>query len=175
MWAPVQRLVVGVAISLGLIGCSSPSTSSTSVVSPLPSAVASAQVTGACPVTLANGSTPPGVPPSVSGVNHGNGAVWVDVYPGGKVVAQPDQVDRDGSVDMKFPWWRGSVGQLVVTGRRLDGPSPPLRAYIPSGYGSSGFQATGLIFPTEGSWEVIGRVGKHTLTFVTLVEKSPPA
>jgi hypothetical protein len=42
-------------------------------------------------------------------------------------------------------------------------------ANIPSGYGDSGFQATGIIFPTEGCWEVTGRVGEASLTFVTLV------
>jgi len=30
-------------------------------------------------------------------------------------------------------------------------------------------QPTELIFPTEGCWEVTGRVGDASLTFVTLV------
>ncbi len=50
-------------------------------------------------------------------------------------------------------------------------PAPPLRADIPEGYGLSGFQASGVIFPTEGCWEVTGRVGNVSLTFVTLVVK----
>jgi len=56
-------------------------------------------------------------------------------------------------------------------GKRLDAPAPPLRAIIPEGYGDTGFQATGLIFPTEGCWEVTGEVGDTRVTFVTRVVK----
>ena len=78
---------------------------------------------------------------------------------------------EDGSLSMKFPWRRGLKGKLRIEGRRLDGSAPPLRARIPVGYADTGFQATALIFPTEGCWEVTGRVGKANLTFVTLVVK----
>jgi hypothetical protein len=63
-------------------------------------------------------------------------------------------------------------GDLAITGRRLDKPAPPLRAYVPAGYGESRFQPSGLYFPTEGCWEVTGRVGQARLTFVTLVVKA---
>jgi hypothetical protein len=72
---------------------------------------------------------------------------------------------------MKFLWWRGVRGKLTIQGQRLDAPAPPLRADIPGGYGDTGFQATGLIFPTEGCWEVTGKVGESSLTFVTRVVK----
>jgi hypothetical protein len=72
---------------------------------------------------------------------------------------------------MKWPWWRRLTGPLSIEGRRLDGTAPPLGAHIPSGYGPKGFQVSGLIFPTEGCWEVTGRVSDPTLTFVTAVEK----
>jgi hypothetical protein len=72
---------------------------------------------------------------------------------------------------MKFGWWRAVTGPLRITGRRLDGEAPPLRADIPSGYGDTGFQATGVIFPTEGCWQVTGTVAGSTLTFVTFVIK----
>jgi hypothetical protein len=49
---------------------------------------------------------------------------------------------------------------------------PPLRARIPDGYGDTGFQATALIFPTEGCWEVTGEVGDTRLTFLTPVVSS---
>jgi hypothetical protein len=45
-----------------------------------------------------------------------------------------------------------------------------LRAHIPSGYSGS-FQATRLVFPTPGCWEVTGRVGEASLTFVVVVVK----
>ena len=72
---------------------------------------------------------------------------------------------------MKFPWWRGLRGRLVIEGRRLDAGAPPLRAHIPAGYGASGFQATGVIFPTPGCWEVTGHLGDTSLSFVVNVVK----
>jgi hypothetical protein len=81
----------------------------------------------------------------------------------------PGFVLEDGSLSMKFPWWRGVRGQLQIVGRRLDADALPLRAGIPAGYGDIGFQATALVFSTEGCWEVTGRVGNETLTFVTRV------
>jgi hypothetical protein len=128
-----------------------------------------------CRVTLANGRTPPGERPSRS--HHGNGGLFTALWPNGTILAQPQYVRPDGSIGMKFPWWRGrsTRGQLRITGRRLDAPAPALRADIPSGYGPTGFQATGLIFPTEGCWEVTGRAGKARLTFVTRVTRVPAA
>jgi hypothetical protein len=70
---------------------------------------------------------------------------------------------------MKFGWWRALPGpKLTIEGRRLDAEAPPLRASIPDGYGAQ-FQATGIIFPTPGCWEVTGRAGGASLTFVTRV------
>jgi hypothetical protein len=102
----------------------------------------------------------------------GNGKLWVGgLWKEGIVAATPDFVQADGSIGIKFGWWRKVTGQLEITGRRLDGPAPPLRASVPGGYGDTGFQASGLLFPTEGCWEVTGRVGATTLTFVTFVTK----
>ncbi len=83
----------------------------------------------------------------------------------------PGAVLVDGSLEMKFPWWRLVKGNLTIEGHRLDGPASPLRADIPQGYGDIGFQATGLIFPTPGCWEVTGHVSHGRLTFVTQVVK----
>lgn len=117
-----------------------------------------------CPITRPNGSQPPG---STFGADlHGNGSLWVGLPPSNVVVRERVP---DGSIRDKFGWWRGVSGELRIEGRRLDGPAPPLRASVPDGYGDSGFQATGLFFPTEGCWEVTGRVGAASLTFVTLV------
>jgi len=46
---------------------------------------------------------------------------------------------------------------------------------VPCCYGDAGFQASGVIFPTEGCWQVTGRVGTASLTFVTVVLKNPEA
>jgi hypothetical protein len=98
------------------------------------------------------------------------GALWLDatvmVGPQGAGFILPD-----GSLEMKYPWLRaaGLTGKLTITGRRLDLVAAPLKADIPSGYLDNGFQATGLIFPTEGCWEITGKVGNTTLTFVNRV------
>jgi hypothetical protein len=78
---------------------------------------------------------------------------------------------RDGSLGMKFGWRRGVSGQLKIEGHRLDAVAPPLRSEVPSGYGDRGFQATYVIFPTAGCWEVTGRVGNAHVTFITKVIK----
>jgi hypothetical protein len=92
----------------------------------------------------------------------------------GTVVFKPGGVGfvlSDGALSMKFGWERAVRGPLRISGRRLDESAPPLRSHIPSGYGETGFQATALIFPTPGCWEVTGRVGDEILTFVTRVVK----
>lgn len=124
----------------------------------------------ACPVTSPNGLAPPGEQPSPDYLS--NGQLWTVLWPSGKVIFErggPGAIHPDGSLEMKWGWWRGVKGQLTITGRRLDAPAAPLRADIPSGYGESGFQATGLTFSSAGCWEVTGRVGEAELTFVTLV------
>jgi hypothetical protein len=82
-------------------------------------------------------------------------------------------VQSDGSIDWKFGWWRVTPGKLAITGRRLDAQAPPPRASVPDGYGDSGFQATGVLFPTEGCWEITGSLPNAKLTFVTLVRRPP--
>lgn len=136
-----------------------------------------------CAVTVPNGSEPPGVlthhGPNDSPVKnsnfYGNGKLWTTLWPNGTVEFRPGgpgSMDSDGSLSMKFPWWRGVRGKLTIEGRRLDASAPPLRAHIPEGYGDTGFQSTALIFPTEGCWEVTGKVGEASLKFVTRVVKA---
>lgn len=131
-----------------------------------------AAVNSDCHATLPNGSTPPGERPTRT--HHGNGSLWTVLWPEGTVVFRPGGpgfVLEDGSLQMKFPWWRGLRGRLVIEGRRLDAGAAPLRAHIPAGYGASGFQATGVIFPTPGCWEVTGHLGDTSLSFVVNVVK----
>lgn len=123
-----------------------------------------------CAATRPNGKSPPG---ERSRLSHGNGKLWVELWPRGHVRASKDEVGPNGSIAMKFPWTRGVRGELEITGRRLDAEAPPVRAEIPEGYGSIGFQASGIIFPTQGCWEITGRVGNVSLSFVTKVTKPP--
>ena len=133
-----------------------------------------------CPVTLPRKA--PLAPSEAAkffgaGSAHWHGALFVGgLWPDGTIVFKPSGsgfILPDGSLSMKFGWFRGAglQGKLTIHGKRLDASAPPLRARIPEGYGATGFQSTALIFPTEGCWEVIGQVGETSLTFVTRVVK----
>ncbi len=126
-----------------------------------------------CPVTEPNGSLPPGET-AESPYYLGNGEIWTGLWPDGKVLMLPENQEADGSFSMKWWWWRGGSGALIIEGRRLDAEAEPLRADIPEGYGDTGFQVAALIFPTTGCWEVTGRVGDASLTFVTEVVFGAP-
>ena len=105
-----------------------------------------------------------------SSVAFGNDDLWVGgLGDDGVILADPRFVESDGSIGWKFGWWRIVSGELTITGRRIDAPGPPLRGAAGDGYGSHGFQASGVYFPTEGCWEVTGTVGSSDLTFVTFV------
>lgn len=108
-----------------------------------------------------------------SGSAFGNGDLWVGALgPDGVIPADSRFLESDGSIGAKFGWWRIASGKLTITGRRLDADAPRLRASVPDGYGSTGFQASGVHFPTEGCWEVTGTVGDSALSFVTFVLRS---
>lgn len=168
-----------------------PSASAAAVTSPngsnpasTPASSATATSTlsaSASPLTIADAAscpvTKPGRAPADIGdqlfgsaVAFGNSDLWVGgLGDDGVILADPRFIETDGSIGWKFGWWRIVSGTLTITGRRLDAPASPLRASVPDGYGSSGFQASGVSFPTEGCWEVTGTVGNSKLTFVTFV------
>ncbi len=75
---------------------------------------------------------------------------------------------RAGSKGNKVLWIRPAGTQLTVTGRQLDAEAPPAKATIPCCY-PTGFQASGLAFPTAGCWEITAVAGAHQLIFVTKV------
>ena len=164
-WANRQRLQI-VRVALVLIGL---------MVIGRVAAVGAAPATPApCPVTQPNRKLPPpgehvfGRGPG----GHGTEELWTNLWTWGEgaVLVPPSHVNADGSLGgMKWPWWRGVPGSLTVEGHRLDAIAAPLRADIPDGYGDRGFIPSGLIFPTPGCWQVTGRVGEASLTFVVQV------
>ena len=128
-----------------------------------------------CPVTLPTRDSPPGTPSPSEPSYHGNDELWTVLWPTGEIIFEPGGpgfVLPDGSLGMKWPWIPLVPGELTVDGQRLDGPAPPMRADIGEGFTEQGrFFPSYLIFPTPGCWEVTGRIGEASLTFVTRVVK----
>jgi hypothetical protein len=82
----------------------------------------------------------------------------------------------------KLLWYREgfnakeeSKPKLIVTGKRLDAPAPPLGVDGPTGSwrpenpGDS-FMVIALNIPTTGCWEISGQYGEDKLSFVVWVE-----
>ena len=132
----------------------------------------------ACPVTVPTRTVPPDAGFSPAAFNYGgrhlrahlgwrNGVLRAGTLPDGGSMAA---IESDGSIHTKVGWWRGLSGELVITGRRLDASAPPLLASSSSiGYGPSGFQPSGLVFPTVGCWKVVGTLPRAKLAFVVKV------
>jgi hypothetical protein len=126
-----------------------------------------------CPVSHPNGGHPPGQLPDRW--YHGTGGLWTILWPRSTATVPPQNVQRNGRLYVKVPWYRepGSQGTLRIHGHRLDNPAPALRADVPTGYGNLGFQASAILFPTVGCWQVTGRAGRGSLTMVMRVLKVP--
>ncbi len=118
----------------------------------------------ACPVTPYVSDRPPDAhTASFTTTWYGHDALWAGLdraYEGNWYA---------GSGGVKVLWYRSVAGKVSIQGRRLDGTAPPLQADIPDGYGLAGYQASGIIFPTEGCWEVIGKVAEEELRYIVKV------
>src|SRR5689334_13757506 len=124
----VRLSFLTIAIVVALAACTSTASSGSQTptgrpsVSQRPISMASARH---CPVTVPQGVTP-------AEGTYRNGQLRVGgLWPDGVIAAGPAYVDARGRVEMKFPWWRTVDGRLRITGRRLDGPAPPLSSYVP--------------------------------------------
>jgi hypothetical protein len=160
-----MKLLAPALIAVACVAASAPATAKHAAAS-------------SCDVTVASARTRPPSPVPRS-FDYGNVSIAVALAaPSGRLVAgrlssggRRATINADGSIDAKYGWWRAGEGAITITGRRLDAPAGPLRAYVPDGYGR-GFQATGLTFPTTGCWRVMGRFERARLTFTVLVSKS---
>lgn len=118
-----------------------------------------------CPVTASNEGL------------YGNDALDVRLPSNGKFAFVPDGpgfVDYDGALGIKVAWLRKIRGQLDITGRRLDGPARPARAYMTIARPEPAGQGSYVVFPTPGCWEIVASVGERSLTFVVAVEFTAP-
>lgn len=126
-------------------------------------AAAAALPTPACPVSTPVVDTPPD-DPNADPFGDGPWFITADrrlwAYWGSGWQAGPD--------GNKIIWIRPAGAQLEVTGRRLDGPADPLRAWVPDGYGT-GFQVTAVYVPAAGCWEVTAEAGQSELRFTVMV------
>ena len=170
-WQVIVALLALTAAAAGCSGDTEP-VSAEKAHSTDPAPEAETRLTGPCPVTLPGGDVP------ADDFNYGNGSIGVALWPEGRLVAGelPDgsawaEIAPDGSITAKLGWFRAVEGRLSIRGERLDTSASPLRADVPGGYGPSGFQPTGLTFPTPGCWRVTGSVGGASLTFVVRVVK----
>lgn len=120
-----------------------------------------------CPLSEPAWIKPP-EDPAVSGVPeaghyfvNADRSIWASAWWTG----QEEQYLRATEEGVKVGWFRPEGAELTITGRRVDGPAPPLEAHIPCCYPTR-FQATGLVFPSEGCWEIQAAAGESTLKFV---------
>jgi hypothetical protein len=120
-----------------------------------------------CPVTLSNH------PDANGGVSrkwgYRQGQIAVELWPLGVTFVQKSDIAADGALGVKVGWYRYGRGKLTITATRLDKPGRVKRTSVPSGYGSTGFQASGIDFPSVGCWKVTATVGRSHLSYVTAI------
>jgi hypothetical protein len=110
---------------------------------------------------------------------YGHDLLWTELH-GGVLARKPD---ADGSISYKFGWIpsRRIAGELSVSGRRLDGVSPPMRVLgVNWGYSSTGRAswATAVVFPEPGCWKLTARMvaaGRGFAVNLAYVLKVEPA
>src|SRR6185503_3665146 len=126
--------------------------------------------TNVCPVTEAAWAKPPedsafqDAPVYAYYFANEDGSMWASAW----WTKQEENYLRAGE-DIKVGWFRPAGAELEITGQRLDGDAATLETHIPCCYPTR-FQATGLVFPTQGCWEVEARAEDRKLSFVVWVE-----
>ncbi len=174
--SPVGRRVVALCVFFALAGCNSSVTPTSSVAARSPDRSSCAVTIAAPPIAVPAAVTafilggvvlPPGMTPAPLDTMFGNDAMWVQLGTSdGTLVVGPD-------LHAKFVSYRLVDGNLTVSARRLDGPTGSVEISVPDGYGSSGFQAVGIVFPSPGCWSMTETVPGHDLVFVLRVLSAP--
>jgi hypothetical protein len=127
--------------------------------------------TNSCPVTEATWAKPPEDSAVQGSAAYGHyfvneeRSIWASAWWTG----QEENYLSAKEDGIKVGWFRPEGATLNISGQRIDGQASPLEAIVPCCYPTQ-FQATGLIFPTEGCWEVVAQAADEELSFVVWVE-----
>lgn len=78
------------------------------------------------------------------------------------------RADSNGTYGLKMGWYRLSKGQMHLRAELVDG-SKVASPHVPGGYPETGWQATGLDFPSVGCWRVTGSLGNTQVAFVIAI------
>lgn len=106
---------------------------------------------------------------------YGSQGLWIRLPEDG--IYRPDipgWIHADGSVDWgKTGIYRDdeAAGTIDIHGHLTDEQSAMLTAYIPDGYGETGFQVAGIMFPDVGCWNITIASGSATLEFTMWVTR----
>lgn len=121
-----------------------------------------------CPVTEPQWITPP----NDSAVSNDPVAGYYFVNDDASIMASAWWTEeyslQSGENGNKTGWFRPAGETLEITGTRLDAEAPQMESSVPCCYPTQ-FQATGLIFPTSGCWEVNSQAADKRLSFIVWV------
>ena len=139
-----------------------------------------------CPITKP--SDPPFIPPapypSVGNSWIGTAKLWTFVPSNGMWWSLPHYTPEDSRFRQELFWWHEGYDfrtenppELTVTGKRLDGPAPPITMdeHANNGWTSDSnhpFMVVGIFIPTPGCWEITGRYKGEELSYVVWVAAS---
>jgi hypothetical protein len=138
-----------------------------------------------CPVTKA--PRPPFVPPapypSDGQVLVGSPKLWTNIPKDGVWRSLPHYTPDDTRFRQKVFWWSEGYDwrienppELTISGKRLDGPAPPLSTDDHANAGwtndsNHAFMVAGIFIPTLGCWKITGHYKGEELSYVVRVSK----
>ena len=139
-----------------------------------------------CPVTEPYQTSlfvpPPPHPPKAPAGNFwfGSDTLWTVLRVDGRWEGLPHYTPTDPTFRQKLFFYRQGYfarmerkPHLIVTGKRLDSPAPPLLSDGATNglHGDQQFMVVGINLPTLGCWEIKGRYQDDELTFVVWVSR----
>jgi len=170
--AVLHSFIFVLLLSVLLTGCLATDTIASGTSTTTPSALAAeSTLVSACPVTEPDWAKPPDDAAVPDTPEYGyyfvneDRSIWASAW----WTEAKEYHLRASEEGIKVGWFRPAGATLEISGHRLDGQAPPLEVHVPCCYPTR-FQATGLIFPTEGCWELRARAADSALSFVVSVE-----